>query len=238
MIDLRDDLEIIGLDSLSISCVRCKESSTFDDVMENVLKSLVQEEREKEARCLLTKLKSLESLIKPLTNVICLRLMDVLLSFMPIDKNNSALQLTILSMIEKYYGKHHPRSVLQMIRTALMMEDDNMKIKLLNRGLSQAQMVIPVSEGRPNIGSDIKQSQEFPSMLSVIESLIRDVQEGIKCEVSIKNMKNKWKKDEVLKAPQIQSNDLSRGFLFPCSFKRTSSNFRGTRMRSKRLTCY
>ena len=215
------------------------ECLSFDEVLERIL-GLVVPEAQKEARSFLIKLKSLEDEVMPLTDVVTLRLADLLLSLLPPDRDRSALHLTVLSMIEKYYGKNHPRSVLQMIRTALLLEDDNTKIRLLNRALSVTQVFMPSSTEGNHTTSDVTLTcqQQFPTLLTVIESLLHDVQEGIKCEALIKNKKSKWKKEQIMKAPPFRGNFFSRGFFFPSSLHvshirglKSSSQFASNRSR-------
>ena len=185
-----------------------------EELLDKVIEHLLPVETQKEGRCLLTKLKSFREEIITLQNIICLRLTDVLLALTPSEAGNQCLEMTVLSMIEKYYGKHHPRSILQMIRTALTVKDAHVRLQLLNRALSLAQLFIPFSsEGcaENNKESGIfkyKPKNPHPTLLTAIESLLKEAREGIQCKVSIKNKQEKLKNQQIIaKAPHVHSNN-------------------------------
>ena len=232
-------MDILGLDSLSIAFLRfrmpCLSSEEF---LDKVTEHLLPAETQKEGRCLLTKLKSFREEIITLQNIVCLRLTDVFLALTPSEAGNHCLDMTLLSMIEKYYGKHHPRSILQIIRTALIVRDAHVRLQLLNRALSLAQVWIPFSsEGCAvnNKESGIfkyKSRDPYPTLLTAIESLLKEAREGIQCKVSIKNKQEKLKNQQIIaKAPHIRSsNSMSffsnRSLLHP--MVRGSSSIHGS----------
>jgi len=202
--------------------------SNDQDVVEKVLDWLVDdEEKRKEARSQILKLKSKQDQVLLLNNVISLRLADMCLSLFP---ENSAVELSVLSMIERFYGKNNPRAILQIIRTAILLKDVHLRLKLLNRAHSMAQISLPCLSLlglEQSIGTK-KENQEHPTLMKVIESLIEDIEAAIKCSVSIKNKQNKWKSEtnsvvKQFKNPHSSLFNRFNGVRHPVTLNRLNS---------------
>ena len=105
-----------------------------------------------------------------LDSVSSICLMDIL----SIYQQDIDLMMEVTKKYTIYYGLHHPRVALKLYEVAMLSNDCHLRHKLL----TQARNIYIISSS--------------PSLVSLLDSAIKETQEQLKVQVKVKNSKCKW----------------------------------------------